>query len=553
MQVVARRVDALVLAYRVTLDGAFLTQIEERSKVAREHGRASIEVPGRVVKGMARPRARLGDVAAAPPPWAIGAGFGDVATEKAPVLVGELRYSRARKTYNLTNEPFYRLHIDLCAPGATERLDDVTGELVEEAGWTLEITWYAQTIANWGLERLLKESSAIAWQLGEVHEERLRRIDLCADVAGWKIEEADLRAIVKRSRANERSDPDEAMLDEHGFAKYPDNPACPGPRRRSGRPKLGELTGATGHATGFGETRKVTGITIGRGAMLARLYDKRLELGYAVPEKRQAEEERWSAGGWDGEDRVTRVEFQIRGVALTELGLRDPRACLETRAVGHVASPDGKIQRVVYGQRAVVNADGEPVGLVDRLDWIWQTCLAWCRIVVPRPGVKIAASRLDDDPRWTLLKAVRFGKGEGQRIRRFRERAAASEAQALGVCLSQAGRAGELRDKWSTDPLRYESADEAEAILRARVARLCADQAERITQWLIERRGDPVAACVHLAERQNATRARFFHWRGITHEHEHPEYDRNDEHPPPLASPPRGGRLLGFPRIGPNA
>lgn len=489
MRVVQRRVDAITIAYRVDVDPGFVGELHRASSLALRYGRACLEWRARV-KVDAEGR-RIGEVATVPPAWSDEARDDDDAEIREGLVIGECRYSRASKVWNVINEGFFRLHVDLVAPGAVERFDDRTGELIREAGWTIEIVWYAQRIAEWGLTRVLAESRALAWQLGTVHEERLRRLDMCADVAGWEIKEDDLQRLVKRPRASVRSDSDDTAIGPNGRARRPS--------------KLGELAGTTGHETGFAAKRKITGITIGRGAMLARVYNKRIELAYSE-ERRYLEEDRWHENGWDGVEPVTRIEFQIRGTAIAELGLRDPRACLETVL--------GERDKAV-GQRVAHDADGCPIGLPDRLDWIWSTCLGWARLVVPPvAGQRVYASRLPDDPRWALLREIRWtGKGAPP-LRRFRVRRAASEAQALGVNLSIAAKAGELGEAWSQSEHAYD-ASEAEHILRDRVVSLSATQAERMIAWLLQKCGDPVRACVHLAVRHNAARARFFPWEGV--------------------------------------
>jgi hypothetical protein len=173
LKVVGRRVDALVLAYRVALDEGFLHHLQARAEVAKLHGAASV---------------RWGDLV-----W------------------GALRFSRAQNVWHVTNEPYFQLHVDLCAPGRVEHAND-DGTVRTEPGWTLEIKWLAATLASRSLQSVLDESRAIALSLSErtpatpagfLYEERLRRIDLCADVAGWRIEAADTLALVRRPRVRE--------------------------------------------------------------------------------------------------------------------------------------------------------------------------------------------------------------------------------------------------------------------------------------------------------------------------------------------------------------
>ncbi len=522
MKVLGSRVDALTLAYRVKPDAAFVAALRERAEVAKEHGRASFSWAVRAPvdeTGTVAARYRLGPFRAR---WA-----DDVdASERVSKVWGELRYSRAAKVWQIVNEPFFRLRVDLHAPGGgalrdcghCRGLGSVSGfpcnvceaqGTLEEPGWTVEIVWYAQTLADWGLELVLRESAAIAALIGDVREQRLRRIDLCADVEGWEIAGSDVKRLAKRPRAK-------WAVDDAGPEEPTDEPA-------------------NVHGRGELSRRRVTGISVGRGgALMARIYDKRAELE-RNERRREAEESRWKAAGWDGLEPVTRVEFQIRGVALAEMGLRDPDAVVEpvSRLEEYFDARGRKRRRkVVTGYRVVTaDEDGREVQatLVHRLDAIWSTCLGWVRLVVPRKskkGAPVAASRLADDPRWAILRAVQFSSTrQAAPIHRHRPRSAASAAQALGVSLSQAGRDGRLR-KLSEDRFAYPDDERGESMLRARILALKVDEAARVVEWLLERGEGPAGALEHLAVRSNAARARF---RGVVGVREGPRAARQRE------------------------
>ncbi len=475
MNVLGSRVDALTLAFRVTLDPAFAEALRERAMVARAHGRASFEWRTRVPEE-AGPASRVQRTGGLRARWAEETRG---PTEYRREVWGELRYSRAAKVWNIINEPFFRIHVDAQAPGSTDRVDDRTGERTTEGGWTVEIVFYAQWLAEVGLEVALREGEALAALCGEVHEQRLRRIDLCADVAGWVIEEDDVSRLAKRPRAK--------------WAR-----------------EFGEDLGTEAAAQNFGrgslDRRTVTGLSVGRGgALMSRIYDKRAELE-RDENRRGIEEERWTNAGWDGIEPVTRVEFQIRGVAVRELGLLDPEIALEC-----VTAKDGTLEHRIL---TALDEDGRPrvLGLVDRLDWLWRTCLEWVRLVVlerTKSGRLKPVARLPDDPRWALLREVTFAAVRAPApIRRFRRRSAASSAQGLGVALSQAGRDGELV-AWSESPASYGEPDEALATLTERVRGIKTSEAGRILEWLMDRCGSAAAANVHLAVRANASRLRF--------------------------------------------
>ena len=485
LKVLGSRVDALTLGFRVTLDPAFTEALRVRGAVAAKHGRASFEWSVRAgvpwLRDGLAPRQHARD----------DGGDLEEFTEhrRRRAIWGELRYSRAARVWNIINEPFHRLHIDAQAPGATDRLDDVTGERITEGGWSVEVVFYAQHLAEITLEAALREGLALASMCGEVHEQRLRRIDLCADVAGWTIGEEDVTRLVKRPRAK--------WSKEYGA--------------NDGEP------GAQDFGAGSLDRRTITGISVGRGgAMMARIYDKRTELaqpGDANERRRLTEEARWAAAGWvcpEGDDPppVTRVEFQIRGVAIHELGIRDPEIAYE-KTIGE----DG---RAVHSIVTAPGPDGRPVvvGLVGRLDHVWRTCLDWVRLVVlerTASGRIKPVSRLENDARWKLLQEVTFAATRAAApIQRFRARSAASSAQGLGVALSQAGRCGELGAySLKDEQLSTYKEKDAEDVLRARVRTLKLEEADRICEWLLTKCGSPMAANVHLAVRANAARLRF--------------------------------------------
>ena len=65
-------------------------------------------------------------------------------------------------------------------------------------------------------------------------------------------------------------------------------------------------------------SRRDTGYRIGSGALMARIYDKSLEIKVTQKEWFQTI---WSANGWNGESKVVRVEFQARRKFLKEMSV----------------------------------------------------------------------------------------------------------------------------------------------------------------------------------------------------------------------------------------
>lgn len=506
MKVLDRRVDWLTLAYRVTLDASFTDALTRRAMVAQKHSRAAfywrpIVVTGRSDAEHGREertlRAREDDLARE-------LGF-QGATSATLAPWGELRYSRARKCWHITSHDAYQLRVDALAPGAEDV--EIGGTTVRQGGWTIEVTFAAQWLAEFGLLEALRKGEAMAALCGTVHETRLRRIDLCADVEGWEIGEEDVRRLVKRPRARwQKEYGGTVAVDAAGEIELLK-------KKKSGRvskTEREEEERAQDYGRGALDRRQITGLSVGRGgALMSRIYDKRIELE-RDEERRVNEERRWTDKGWDGRSRVTRVEFQIRNVAVHELGIRDP---WRVKDVEWGTSKHGR--RVVVARKDAVriDEDGEVhhLGLVDRLDAIWQTCLDWVRLVEPAyrdDGEMLPAGRLADDERWALLRDVRFDETcKPSKIKRVRVRTAASAAQLVGVAISRAARDGDL------SPMGEESAalfddDVAAREVSLYVGRLMVSQAVTVIEDLYRRFGGPVGAYEHLAVRNDAAIAR---------------------------------------------
>jgi hypothetical protein len=427
LQIVQNRVDAFVVAFRVAVDEETRVALVRAAEVARVHGRSAVRIAS---------------------------------------LEWELKLGSAATIYNLRRDQHVRMRIDLNAAGGAlvPTINGLGESVVEhEPGWTIEIVAYAAHLAQVGLVETKNETEKIARSMGKVFDARLRRIDLAADVAGWQLQARDRRAFVRRSRVRTSI-----------YAHAPQ-----GHDLRSVVPPAELRASATAY-----ETRQITGFSVGRGDVVARVYDKREELQLdASKHKAPAEEERWRAGGWDGEDKITRVEFQLRGEALKELGARS----LDT-----VHDP----------------ATGEIVELQDYLPRIWSTCLQWLRLVqrkTTRTGKPLALTRCPDDPRWEILRSASWGYAAP--IRRKRERGGASSAQALGSMLSVAAARGKLADALPESPKAWEKANATK--LRELLAIVGSWGVDLIAADMIERWNGPADACVHVAVLWNAARARF--------------------------------------------
>lgn len=474
LSIVHNRVDALHVAFRVTIDELGRVALRRAADVADVHGRSAVHVAG---------------------------------------LDWELRASAAKTVYLLRREEHASCKIDLNAPGGqiTTR-ENTLGEVVadEQPGWTISIEIRASHLAEVGFSEALAESKRLARAFGKVHESRLRRIDLAADVAGWRIRDRDRRALVRRSRVRtsdfarraperlERRSRDresDRPSPERGYVRMADQSVRENAKAVSSgdAPRVWDRD-AVGHST----PRRTTGLTIGRGDVVARIYNKREELRCCSPHKQGAEETRWTSGGWDGRSDVTRVEFQLRGEAIREIGARSIDSLTDPRT-------GETIENAVHDPET-----GEVLELASYLPRIWSTCLRWVRLVErhrTRSGRWAPLTRCSEDQRWSLLHRASWGGADRTPIRRRRERGGASSSQALGSLLSVAAARGLLASTLPEEPAAWKasSADQ----LRSMLQQVAAFGVDLIAVDMLERWNGPEHACVHLAVLWNAARARF--------------------------------------------
>jgi hypothetical protein len=413
--VVQNRVDWVTLAYRVQILPAFVQELEERSLVARKHGRAALV-------------------------------WGNV--------IGQLSYSRTARTYHVKNAD-YVMRIDLCAPGRTEGKDG------DEPGWTVEVVWSGQAMADQDVDAVIRATRKLAASCavdGRVWESRLRRLDLCADVAGWEIDEEQASRVVKRPRA---------LRTTH-------------PRKCEGEVPAAEIAPVSVHTR-----REIEGLTIGAGGdVVCRVYDKPEELKKKGEELTAAERARWTRGGWDGEAPVMRVEYQLRGAVLRELGLRDPDKPYEPTT--------GQIFRTVS----------------EVLDRVWLWALGWARLAKndnERPA------RRTTDPIWVLLAGVRFSKKAPAAAHgRVRVRGGATHEQLLGCALSVLGARGKLVPQREGIAVDDDAAPlDATHALVADVRGLFLAASDEVATHLEKKWKSAAGGREHLAVVSNATRVRF--------------------------------------------
>lgn len=496
--VVHRRVDALTQAFRVKLADKTIAILKSRAKVARLHGRASffdavgdsweLKVPRRGDGEMWRLR-REEHVRMQIDPKAAGGSKEYVIPVEPVALHTEFNPSRVESDL----ERFGPWKGVGPKPGCIERAtfapvplhgNDADPEVLETPGWTIELIWYAQFLAQEKLAKVIDLGWEIASRFGEVLEDRIRRIDLCADVAGFSIGKTDYENFSRKSHVKVYPYTEKPEGDD-GFRKTDLEV------REVDLPALCDMI-----AEG-----KIAGIRVGSGDVVGVVYDKRKELSDSGAKDRLAvEEERWRFGGWNGEDPVTRIEIRIRGDALNEVGARKPE-CVDPET-------------------------GELIHLQEYVPRLWSTfATKWLRLTEPgvtRRGNPLPMARRRTDPRWAVLGHIDWFTDCGEcvnpactcllhqrPIRRVRVRGGASAAQALGAIVSTVGAAGKLHER---PPASEEIKDYVEAPnekLRQMLSILTSWGIDVIAMALIERWGSPESAALHLAIIMNASRARF--------------------------------------------
>jgi len=490
--VVGRRVDAFTQAFRVKLNDRAIGEMKRRAKVARVHGRASFTDAGGADWELKIPRRGDGEI------WRLR-------REEHVRIQIDPKAAGGSREYVIPVEPVF-LHSEfhpqrveedkakgLPDPGTIDRATfapihysaaDSDPMILESPGWTIEVIWYAQWLAVNRLEDVIRSGWEIAARFGNVEEDRIRRLDLCADVAGFHIGADDYRNFSRKSHVKVYPFTEKPVGDD-GF-RQTDLEV-----REVDLPALCDMV-----AEG-----KIAGIRVGSGDVVGVVYDKRKELVDSGSKDRMlVEEGRWKEGGWNGEDPVTRIEIRLRGDALTEIGARKPQCC----------DP----------------GTGELLPIQDYIPRIWSTfATKWLRLTEPgvtRRGNPLPMARRKTDPRWDVLGSIDWFTNcvmcadpdctclEHQTpIRRVRVRGGASAAQALGALVSTVGAAGKLHERApvSEDPKDYKEAPNEK--LRALLSTVTSWGIDVIGLSLIDRWGSPEDAAVHLAIIINASRARF--------------------------------------------
>lgn len=308
-------------------------------------------------------------------------------------------------------------------------------------GWRLTVEVRALVLAALGPRHSVRLAEEIATDLLHVVEgERVGRLDVCADVTGLDLGAVDNEQWVTSGRAKAEK-------------RYP------------GEPKWEFHLG--GERIAF---------YVGKGDIVLRCYDKTCELGTDVDgEKRATEHARWKEAGWNGEDLVVRVEFQVRGDALKELD-------------------DGRLR--------------DPSTFCERLDAAWKyfTC-KWVRLCIMHSASRRTNWRTD--PAWTIIQGVSFGNDTGELATRTRSRGAPSATVVLGHALSYAARAGQLEGVALPTDATLERWTEADAkeFVRSKLSYMLGIIGDQIAHAVIDALGPARAARV-LVEKLRAARAK---------------------------------------------
>lgn len=322
-------------------------------------------------------------------------------------------------------------------------------------GWTVQVDFPGATMMRTGLDEAVALARNIARGLGKVKGERVRRLDLCADISHWYIGDIDAEGWVKPSRARlERA----SVRDLEKSWEHPE-------------------------MRQYRRGANITGYTICPGNELTCVvYDKREELTIRV-DKREAEEETWKANGWDGNSAVTRVEFRLRSEVLHELGVRDGLDAFRRH-----------------------------------LDALWAYCTrVWVRLVVRSSAERL--SRCDVDHAWTAVRDVKFKHQADPAARcRVRGGASAAHAFGSVLSFQGREKAlpcpHEVVDDTTGEVLDEDGIvarldeDGARKLVHGRVAGLFTAAASRIAEEIIERFG-AIQGAAFVLFREGATRARF--------------------------------------------
>lgn len=338
--------------------------------------------------------------------------------------------------YSVAGSPF-RLDTKGAA-GKPFRLTNADATILvglDQHDWCVVISPRAVFLATTPLPVVLATLRALADHFlgGPKRAERVRRLDLCADATGFDFRAEDAEAFVGRARGLVRCETRELSTAEGG------------------------------RLTGF---RFAVGNPIS-----ARIYDKTEELRAKYDdehEKARTERAAYRAAGWDGESAIWRLEFQLMGDALDQLGLRNPE------------------------------------GLEDKLDAVWRYLAGggakggWLRLTEIASATRAHRRRLD--PRWAVFQGAEFREAALSAAERVHgRRGGVPPGQALGAVLSCLAASGKLRDVGGMTPERALAED------LFRFAEMVFGEPARVRKYLEQRAAAAAAAATAVGAPPHAT------------------------------------------------
>lgn len=322
--------------------------------------------------------------------------------------------------------------VDLHAPGGWCVVVEQSGEHLSQL-----------TDAAGALQAARRVAAALLDAPTALEGARLRRVDLAADFVGFALDDIAADAWLTRRRTT--------------VGRY-------------------DASEEASTVRTYSQGRHVTGFVIAPGnPVLCRIYDKSAQLEALHDDERAAAEHAaWRAHGWNGCDDVSRVEYQLRGEALLELGSPSLRDAPET--------------------------------LPAQLDGLWTyLCACWLQLV--QLGTSARRTRCALDPRWDAVQGVTFSERAAPAAR-VRRTGRAAAAQAVGCALSAQADCAQLPEPPGDDEVATMTEPGAALYAHATVHAAMAQTAEDYLAALLARHhGDAVAAARALAAKVAGIRA----------------------------------------------
>lgn len=262
-------------------------------------------------------------------------------------------------------------------------------------GFTIKVELRSMYLATHFLAEAIELARRIARWIAPYEDEVVRRVDLCADATGVCFDRLDTTSFVGRARRS---------LQYQTIRTY---------------------------AIKRADDLVFTGFVVGRNKDVhVRLYDKTEELRTQhTPDSEKVRTELAAArvAGWNEKLPIWRLEGQLRGKALKELGLSSPNSIAERL--------DGT-WRYLFGNPDASDDDERK---------------AWLRLVVR--DERSRPERCPVDPRWQVYQRADFCSASKTAVDRVAgRRGGASMQQSIGTVLSTLGGIGRLHTEAATAP-----------------------------------------------------------------------------------------------------